>query len=278
MNPIAKALWYIDSHYEQDISLEAIADCAGVSRFHLLRAFGAATGQSIMRYVRGRRLTQAAAQLASGADDILSVALSVGYGSHEAFTRAFREQFGLTPEEVRKQRHIDNLPLTEQFTMNAISMAEIKPPRFVDGKLLLVAGLHRHFDCETSGGGIPGLWQRFGAYIGHISVQTGTSAYGVVYNTDEAGSMDYLCAVEVREFAGLPPEFTTLRIPAQRYAVFTHTEHISAIRNTWNAIWNSWLPQSGHKCADAPFFERYGETFDPVSGNGGVELWVPLEK
>ncbi|HEY6644337.1 AraC family transcriptional regulator [Povalibacter sp.] len=278
MNPIAKALWYIDSHYEQDITLEDIADCAGVSRFHLLRAFGAATGQSIMQYVRGRRLTQAAGQLAGGAADILTVALSVGYGSHEAFTRAFREQFGMTPEEVRNQRHIDNLPITEQLTMNAMTTVELEPPRFVDGKLLLVAGLHQHFDCVTSGGGIPGLWQRFGAYIGHISVQVGNVAYGVVYNTDEAGNMDYLCAVEVREFTGLPPGFTTLRIPERRYAVFTHTEHISTIRNTWNAIWNSWLPQSGHHCADAPFFERYPETFDPQSGNGGLELWVPLEQ
>ena len=50
MNPVAKALWYIDSHFEQEISLEDIANCAGVSRFHLLRAFGSATGQLLDQF------------------------------------------------------------------------------------------------------------------------------------------------------------------------------------------------------------------------------------
>ena len=278
MNPVAKALWYIDSHYEQDITLEDVATCAGVSRFHLLRAFGAATGLPIMRYVRGRRLSVAAQQLANGADDILSVALGAGYSSHEAFTRAFREQFGQTPEDIRRQRHLDNIQLTEEIIMSSIPMANLKPPRFVDGKLLLIAGLQQHFECEASAAGIPGLWQRFGAYLGHVPGQVGGTAYGVVHNTDDSGSMDYLCGVEVKEFSGLPAEFTTLRIPPQRYAVFFHADHVSAIRGSWNAIWNSWLPQSGHRCADAPIFERYAETFDPQSGNGGVELWVPLER
>ena len=67
-----------------------------------------------------------------------------------------------------------------------------------------------------------------------------------------------------------------MRIPEQRYAVFTHTEHVSTIRRTVNAIWNQWLPASGLKAADAPNFERYDEKFDPATGNGGLEIWVPV--
>jgi AraC family transcriptional regulator len=59
--------------------------------------------------------------------------------------------------------------------------------------------------------------------------------------------------------------------------VFFHRQHIAAIRSTWNAIWNGWMPQSGHTPADAPLFERYDERFDPRTGQGGVELWIPLE-
>jgi AraC family transcriptional regulator len=276
VNPVAKALWYIDSHYGQDIRLEDIAHCAGVSRFHLLRAFGAATGRSIMRYVRCRRLTEAAQQLAGGERDILSVALEAGYGSHEAFTRAFRDQFGVTPETIRKQRHLESISLEEQITMKDISDTALTPPRFENGKLLLIAGIAEHYSCETSGPGIPGQWQRFVPYLGHIAGQIGNVAYGVCYNTDESGNMDYLCGVEVADFSALPPGFASLRIPEQRYAVFTHSEHISAIRSTWNAIWNAWLPQSGYRVADAPFFERYDESFDSQTGNGGVELWIPL--
>jgi AraC family transcriptional regulator len=111
MNPVGKALWYIESHFASEITLEDIANIGGVSRYHMSRAFGIATGHSVMRYVRGRRVTEAARSLANGARDILAVALDAGYGSHEAFTRAFRDQFGLTPEMVRAQRHLDNIEL-----------------------------------------------------------------------------------------------------------------------------------------------------------------------
>src|ERR1700736_1964722 len=103
MNLVGKALWYIESHFAEEISLEDIAAIGSVSRYHMSRAFGLATGRAVMRYVRGRRLTEAARDLAQGAPDILAVALESGYGSHEAFTRAFRDQFGVTPEMLRAQ-------------------------------------------------------------------------------------------------------------------------------------------------------------------------------
>ncbi|MGE5157753.1 MAG: helix-turn-helix domain-containing protein [Gemmatimonas sp.] len=70
----------------------------------MVRAFAAATGFSVMRYVRARRLSEAARALARGAPDILSLALEADYGSHEAFTRAFRDHFGMTPEAVPPRR------------------------------------------------------------------------------------------------------------------------------------------------------------------------------
>ena len=78
------------------------------------------------------------------------------------------------------------------------------------------------------------------------------------------------------DFSDLPREFARVRIPEQKYAVFTHRDHISTIRRTVNTIWNQWLPASGLKAADAPNFERYDVTFDPVTGNGGLEIWVPV--
>ena len=87
-NPVGKALWFIESHFASEIALDEIADIAGVSRYHMTRAFGDTTGHSIMRYVRGRRLTEAARALVGGAPDILTVALDAGYGSQEAFSRA----------------------------------------------------------------------------------------------------------------------------------------------------------------------------------------------
>src|ERR1700722_5763816 len=113
MNPARKALWYIESHLAEALSLDEIAAIGGVSRFHMVRAFAAATGLPVMRYVRTRRLTEAARALAGGAPDILRLALDADYGSHEAFTRAFRDQFGITPEAVRSSARLDNLTLQE---------------------------------------------------------------------------------------------------------------------------------------------------------------------
>src|ERR1043165_8049368 len=118
MNPAQKALWYIESHLAKPLTLDEVAAIAGVSRFHVIRAFAAATGLSVMRYVRARRLSEAARALADGAPDILSVALDAEYGSHEAFTRAFREHFGVTPETIRGSARLADLQLQEPIIMD----------------------------------------------------------------------------------------------------------------------------------------------------------------
>ena len=276
MNPVGKALWFIEAHLGTDASLADIAGCGGVSRYQLLRAFGTATGRSVMRYVRARRLTEAARSLAAGAPDILTVALDAGYGSHEAFTRAFRDQFGLTPEAVREQCHLDNLQLVEAIRMDETLIVKLEAPRFETGRTLLIAGLGERYRFETCQG-IPFQWQRFTPYIGNVPGQVGDVAYGVCCNSDGTGNFEYIAGVEVSSFDEVPAELRRVRIPAQRYAVFTHRDHISAIRGTWHTIWNQWLPNSGYQFADAPDFERYDAEFDPQSGTGKVEIWLPLK-
>jgi AraC family transcriptional regulator len=275
MNPAQKALWFVESHLAGPMTLDDIAEVAGVSRFHLVRAFAAATGLSVMRYVRARRLTEAARALAAGAPDILQVALDSDYGSHEAFTRAFRDHFGVTPEAVRATTCLDTLKLQEPLRMDSTGFETIATPRFLTSKAMLVAGLSERVSQDNAAG-IPGLWQRFHQYLQNLPGRIGPVAYGVCCNGDDAGNFDYIAGVEVGDFSDLPREFSRIRIPEQRYAVFTHGDHVSTIRRTINTIWNQWLPSSGYKMADAPTFERYDEKFDPVTGNGGFEIWVPI--
>ena len=276
MNPVGRALWFIEHRFAGDISLDDIAAAAGVSRYHVTRVFGEATGHSVMRYVRGRRLTEAARSLSKGAPDILAVALEAGYGSHEAFTRAFRDQFGLTPEAVRAQRHLANIELLEPIKMDETMIANLPPPRFEKLKPLLVAGLCERYNRESSKA-IPAQWQRFQPYIGNIPGQVGGTAYGVCFNSDEDGNFDYIAGVEVTDFSRLPAELARVRVPAQTYAVFSHSDHVSTIRRTIMTIWNKWLPESDLEVADAPDFERYGKEFDPLTGMGGLEIWVPIK-
>ena len=276
MSAVGKAIWFIETHFSGDISLDDIARSAGVSRYYMVRAFGFATGRSVMRYVRGRRLTEAARSLVNGAPDILRVALDAGYGSHEAFTRAFRDEFGLTPEAVRAQRHLCNVELVEPIKLDETLIPDLKPTRFENGRPLLVAGLGEHYNWETSKAA-PAQWQCFVPYLGDVPRQVGTTTFGVSCNGDDEGNFDYIAGVEVADFSDLPAAFSRLRIGPQRYAVFSHREHISTIRRTVNTIWSKWLPQSGHEVADAPSFERFGEEFDPRTGMGGFEILIPIK-
>jgi AraC family transcriptional regulator len=274
MDPVAKAIWFIESHSSDPLNLDSVAQFTGLSRFHLTRAFGQVTGYSVMRYLKGRRLTEAARALAKGAPDILAVALDVGYGSHEAFTRSFRDQFGVTPETVRANG-LDGLTLVDAFRRDQTMTVSLDQPRVEKGELLLVAGFAERITYDNVAS-IPQLWQKLTPHIGHLPNEIPAYAYGVKINSDNDG-FEYLAGVGVSSFENLPRELRTERIPAQTYAVFTHRGHISTIRETMKAIWSEYLPQSGLVVVDAPDYERYGAAFDPRSGNGDVEIFIPIQ-
>lgn len=159
--------------------------------------------------------------------------------------------------------------------MNSFAMAT-DSPRFEDRKRLLIAGLTQRYAGDEASAGIPEQWQRFATYLGRIAGQVGKVAYGAICDTDEQGNIEYLSGVEVSDFSSVPRSFGLLCLAPQRCAVFLHRGHISSIRNTWSAIWNKWLPESDQELVGAHCFERYGESFDPLTGTGGVEIWIPV--
>jgi AraC family transcriptional regulator len=101
---------------------------------------------------------------------------------------------------------------------------------------------------------------------------------GLSFNLDDDGTFDYACAVEVARDAETPGGLQRISVPAQTYAVFQHTTHVSGIVNTYRAIWNSWLTDHNRVAADAPSLERHRESFDTRTGEGGVEIWIPIVK
>jgi AraC family transcriptional regulator len=274
MQFVAKAVWFIESHFAGPVGLGDVAAAAGVSRHHLSRKFRLTTGCSLSDYLRGRRLSEAARSLAGGAPDILAVAIEAQYASHEAFTRAFRGLFGRTPEQVRRARDLQTLSIVEPLTMYANATTELSPPRFVQSPPLLIAGLEEHhlIPGATS---LPAQWQKLAPHLGHVPGQKGVVAYGVVFGDGQG--FRYLTGVEVAGTDDLPDEFSAARLPAQTYAVFTHPGHISTIRNTC-AYLHEWLPKSGFEHGGTPsFFERYGEKFDRRTGVGDIEVWMPIK-
>jgi AraC family transcriptional regulator len=278
MSAIAKTIWLLESRLFEPITLDEVAHHAGVSRSHISRSFPAATGWSISAYIRARRLTEAARRLALGAPDILAVALEAGYGSHEAFTRAFHDQFGKTPDAVRRQRSLDDLNLLEPFPMDDTLKIRLDAPVLDDHAEMLMAGLKRR-QLMTAANALPLQWQQFQQYLGHIDGAIGNAAYGIVGDMREGrDDFEYFTTVEISGAGLLPKEFETTRIPARRFARFTHRGHISTIRSTIGAIYEQWPPRLGRtSTGNFGFIEYYGPDFDPVRGEGTVEIWLPVE-
>lgn len=274
MSLVAKALWYIENNYARPgLALDDVAAACDASRFHLTCAFGLATGHSLMRYLRARRLSEAARALAAGAPDILALALDAGYGSHEAFTRAFREQWGVTPEALRARGHCGDLALVDAIRLDAplASGTPFAAPRLIGHPAFPVAGLCAHYTFDSAAG-IPALWQRYALHAAGV-VRATPYDYGVCLPAAGDG-YDYVCGAQP---AGRVPDGLALfDIPAQRYAVFFHAGHISTIRMTFRAIYDIWLPASGLCATNGPEFERYDERFDGATGSGGVEIWIPV--
>ena len=276
MNPVQKALWYVESHSRMGITLDQVADASGVSPYHLTRAFAEVFGMSVMRYTRRRRLTEAAKRLACRSSGILAIAIDNGYGSHEAFSRAFKEEFGVTPESVRTPGILPTLKLTEPIVMKSVPLPKLSAPRIESLPPLRLAGLVERYDCQSPAG-IPNQWQRFLPFFGNIPNQVGRDAFGVCYNFDEAGKFDYMTGVIVKSQRDSPFGLVQMELPPRRYAVFSYGGHIAEIRSVISAIWSEALPKSGHEAVNGPTLEKYGPQFDPNTGLGGFEIWVSVQ-
>ena len=93
---------YIRKHLNEPLKREVLAEVAGFSVPHFHRVFRAQVGESAINYIRRLRLERAGRKLRMGAVDITEVALAAGYDTHAAFSRAFKQRFGLTPSDFRQ--------------------------------------------------------------------------------------------------------------------------------------------------------------------------------
>lgn len=274
MSVVAKAVWLIETRLAAPPSLDELARVAGVSRFHLSRVFAATVGRPSMACSRARRLTEAARALDLGLS-VTEAGLAAGFESPEGFSRAFREEFGLAPSTLGAGAGLDAINLSNPRSPKDQTMTTLAPPRIENRAPFTVAGSRARFTTESAGG-IPALWSAFAPHLTALKSTEPGVAYGVCIHDPDADTIGYMAAAPVADGADAPPDLEVLRVPGGRYAVFTHGCHISEIRRTMHAIFDDWLPRSGEAPAGTPDFERYPATFDPKTGAGPVEVWIPL--
>lgn len=92
----------IKNHDDEALTLKQLSQKLGYSEFYFSRRFKEISGMQFREYLRYRRLAFALKEVRDTENSFLDIALDYGFDSHEAFTRAFKEAYGVTPSEYRK--------------------------------------------------------------------------------------------------------------------------------------------------------------------------------
>ncbi len=149
-------------------------------------------------------------------------------------------------------------------------------PQFVTKPAFTVVGMCIH--TQPKAAEIPNLWQQFGPRIDQVPhLAEPHVSYGLMdHFNQEMSALDYMAGVAVAPASDLPAGMTRWDVPANTYAVFETT--IPTIGETFDSIYSTWLPTSGYQQAAGPYFERYGETFNPDDSTSKLSIYIPVEK
>jgi len=153
----------------------------------------------------------------------------------------------------------------------------VEPIRFEDVGERHFVGVRQTVEMKTAGQGIMQVWMAF-SQVAEVERQKPTHAYGLMPKNDpDSGAFDYMAAYEVDAPAPSHASHAQLTVPAGRYAVFHHPGPAREAQSTWRPIFGEWMPQSDFDHDVLPFQEVYDEAFDPSTGEGGFEIWIPVK-
>lgn len=277
-----RVLEHIDRELDQQLELDTLARVANFSPFHFHRLFTAWMGETLGEYVRRRRLEIAALRLvAQPRLAVTQVALSVGFGSTEAFARAFKTRFGSTPTGWR-----DSQRRNRDQSKSKRDQARAQPPAndghmkvsIVDRQPTTVAYL-RH--VGPYGKLVSDFWITKVAPWMETNGLYGKPRYGI--SLDDPGiaapeTLRYDAAVEVpKNFVGAGDHQMTV-IPGGKYAVGKFKGTDNEVGEAWAWLLRDWLPESGMQLDSRPFFEHYPVTagYDQKTGEFECEICLPV--
>lgn len=242
---------FLRDHLDHDLDPDTLANIACMSKAHFHRVFRAMFGETVMEHLRRLRLERAAQRLRFTRDGILDVAVGSGYSSHEAFTRAFQAQFGLTPSSFRvtPSRRIEVIEPVVNGSEREVSIREIEPMR-------VVALRHwgEYISVSSSFSKLVEAGRRAGHFVGSPRL------LGCYHDDPDITPLDqlrsdvcYVIDAEV-EVAG---EFTHATVPGGVYAVLIHRGPYELLSTTYLELIGRWLPSSGYELCPESVVEVY---------------------
>jgi AraC family transcriptional regulator len=291
-----RVIAYIDQHLDGPLDLNALADVAHFSSFHFHRLFAAWMGETLGDYLRRRRLEIAAMRIAGQPRvTVMSIALSVGFGSAEAFTRAFKSRFGVSPTVWRSQQIELRKSHSNPSQMNSnLSQAQLKSSldheasltqnveavmnvKLIERQSVIIAYLRY---LGPYGEPLSRFWQ--GAYYPWAFANNllDKPRYGISHDDPSITAAEqcrYDAAVEVTpDFVPNGGAFKTT-LPGGRYAVLRFKGTSNKVGESWTALLRDWLPSSGLQLDARPCFEYYPTdgAYDPKTGAFECDICVP---
>ncbi|MEZ7890621.1 MAG: AraC family transcriptional regulator [Candidatus Wallbacteria bacterium] len=284
---IKESVEFIERNLENDLQPKDIAEHIGFSYYHFHRIFKAMLGNSVMEYVRKRRLTCAAHRLISSNERIIDTAVNYHFQSHENFTKAFKKMFGINPAECRRENY--NLTFFEMPEVSVNRLREISgnitmKPQIVTRGSFKLAGMR--CQSELKNNIIPEFFTKFQASSKEIKNQVNENAFYLLceclcFNSPDSVSETKFVGFmsrEVSEINNLPAGITSKTLPAQKYAVFMHTGEAGKLSLTYDYIYKTWLPNSNYELATLEDFEYYDGRFTGINDpDSKIEIFIPIK-
>ena len=161
--------------------------------------------------------------------------------------------------------------------MSSTPQQQIVPARQTNPGEMKMVGFSGEFNGPA---GIPKLWEKFVPYLDKEKTpgQVGDVAWGVIFGADVNGKFKYMTAVQVDNFSPVPSELERLTISAQTYNVFEHRGNLDQLAETIGQICRTGVFHAPVFADQVGMMEYYGPKFDPMTGTGDMEVWVPSQK
>ncbi|MFF5982683.1 GyrI-like domain-containing protein [Streptomyces olindensis] len=278
-----QAMEHIEDHLDQDLDVAELARVAATSEYHLRRMFSALAGMPLSEYVRRRRLTLAGAEVLAGRETLLEIAVRYGYGSGEAFARAFRAMHGIGPGEARRTGAALSSQSRMAFRLTIEGSSDMRY-RVVDKADFTVVGLRARVPLVHTGPNqaiidfVRGIDTRTRERLEKLSDQEPHGILAVCDDLDpsraEGTELDYYHGVIT---SAAPPEgTTTLAVPAGTWAVFRASGPApQAIQELWRDVFTEWFPSNPYRSRTGPEILR--TRLSPDTAEADAELWLPVE-
>ncbi|AKN73822.1 MULTISPECIES: AraC family transcriptional regulator [Streptomyces] len=279
-----QTLEHIERRLDREIHVAELARIAATSEYHLRRMFSALAGMPLSEYIRRRRLTVAGAEVLAGREPLLDIAVRYGYGSGEAFARAFRAMHGVGPGEARRTGAalVSQPRLTFRLTVEGSSSMRY---RVVDRPDFTVVGLKARVPLVHAGPNqaiidfVRGIDPQTLRSLEELADQEPEGIVAVCDDLDpsraEGTELDYYHGVITS--AAAPEGTTALPVPAGAWAVFTTSGPAPrAIQELWRDVFTEWFPSTPYRSRPGPEILRTRLSADGTEAD--AELWLPVER